>query len=75
MNLQRSRYAPKLGHPNIAHHSNLSPNLDPKAADWSRTAKIIMWTVLNQVLVFQTQLGPSLSDEQILDDLVLTETP
>ena len=74
MNLSSSKYGPKLGHPKIAHHSNLSPSLDSKAADWSRTAKTIVWTVLNQVVVFQSQLGPSLSNEQILDDLILTET-
>ena len=53
----------KLGHPNIAHHLNLSPSLDSKVANWSMTAKIIIWTALNQVVVFQSQLGPSLSNQ------------
>ena len=37
----------KLGHPNIDHHLNLSPSLDSKVANWSRTAKIIVRTALN----------------------------
>ena len=73
MNLSSSKYDPKVGHTKIAHHSNLSPSLDSKVANWSRTAKTIVWTALNQVLVFQSQLGLSLSNEQIVDDLILTE--
>ena len=74
MHLLSSKYGPKLGHPKIAHHSNLSPSLDSKVENWSRTAKTIVWTALNQFVVFQSQLGPSLSNEQILDHLILTET-
>ena len=62
MHLLSSKYGPKLGHPKIAHHSNLSPSLDSKVADCSRIDKTIVWTVLNQVVVFQSQLGPSLSN-------------
>ena len=40
----------------------------------SRTAKIIVWTDLNQVVVFQFHLGSSLSNDQFLDDLILTGT-
>ena len=36
---------------------------------------IIVLAVLNQVIVFQSQLGPSLSNEQFLDDCILTGTP
>ena len=46
----------KLGHPNIAHHLNLSPSLDSKVANWSRTAKIIVWTALNQVVQMNLDL-------------------
>ena len=54
---------------------NLSLSLDSKVENWSRIDKTIVWTVQNQVAVFQLQLGPSLRNEQILDDLILTETP
>ena len=62
MNLSSSKYDPKVGHTKIAHHPNLSPRLDSKVANWSRIDKTIVWTVLNQVVVFQSQLGPSLSN-------------
>ena len=57
-----SKYGPKLGHPNgdlnIARHSNLSPSLNSTLADWSWTAKTIVLTDLDQVVVFQSsQLG------------------
>ena len=73
MNLLSSRYGPKLGHPKIAHHSNLSPSIDSKIADWSMIDKTIVWTVLKQVVVSQSQ--SSLSDVQNLDDRILTQTP
>ena len=63
MNLSSSKYDPKVGHTKIAHHSNLSPSQDSKVADWSRIDKTIVWTVLNQVVVFQSKLGPSFSNQ------------
>ena len=70
-----SKYGPKLGHPKIAHHSN--PELQPEfnSSKLGSTAKTIVWTVLNQVVFFQSKLWPFLSNEQFLDDLNLTEAP
>ena len=45
MNLSSSKYGPKLGHPKIAHHSNLSPSLDSKVANWSRIVKMVVFFV------------------------------
>ena len=51
MNLSSSKYDPKVGHTKIAPHSNLSPSLDSKVADWCRIDKTVIWTVLNHVVV------------------------
>ena len=66
MNLNSSKYVPKLGHPQIAHYSNLSPSLDSRVADQSRTT---------QILFGLSQLGPFWSKEQFLDNLILVGTP
>ena len=70
MNLSSSKFGPKLGHPKIAHHSNLSPSLDSKVANWSRINKNIVWTVLNQVVVFQSQLFGDLKHFENYQSLV-----
>ena len=57
----------------IDKHSNLSSSVDSTVTDWSR--KTIVWTVLNHVVVFQSQSGTSLSNEQFLDNCILTGIP
>ena len=70
MNLSSFKYGLKLGHPKISHHSNLSPSLDSKVANWSRINKNIVWTVLNQVVVFQSQLFGDLKHFENYQSLV-----
>ena len=58
-------YGPKYSRSKIDQHSNLSSSVDSTVTDWSR--KTIVWTVLNHIVVYQSQLGTSLSNEQNSD--------
>ena len=40
----------------------------------SRTAKTIVWTILNQIMVFQSKAGPFVRYEQFLNHLILPWT-
>ena len=67
MNITRSKYCPKYIHSKIAHHSNLTSNLNSIKTDWS-------WTVLNlnQVRVLDFQFGARLEWEQFWDNCIWT---
>ena len=52
-----SKYSPKYSGSKIAHHSKVSPSLNSTIVDWSRTAKIMILIVLDQVAIFDLQLG------------------
>ena len=63
--LKRVPNIPNYSGPKIADHLNLSPSLDLTLADWSRNAKTIVLTVLENDTVLYFQMGPDLSDEQV----------
>ena len=66
MNLQSFRCSPKYSGPNIDHHSYSSLSLDLTIADWSRIFKTIISTFIYQFEILDFQLGPILSNEQLL---------
>ena len=70
LNPLTTKRVPKLGHP-IAHYSNLSPSLDSTVADSLELEKPLFGPSYIK-LVFQSQSGPFLGNEQFLGNLILT---
>ena len=64
MHLKGSKYIQKYSCLIVAPHSNLHPCLDSTISDWTKIAKIIILTVLDQFAIIDVQLGPDLKDEQ-----------
>ena len=71
MYLKSSQYSPKYSRPQIAHHSNLSPNLDSTISNWSRIVNTMAFSVLDQVTILDFQLGTDLNDEHFLGHCIL----